>query len=78
MLKYPNTQKRELESVDHTAVSVTLIWKFFLFFKKNYLFGRESESMSAQAGVGTEGEGEAGFPSSRELNMGLDPRTPGS
>ena len=32
----------------------------------------------AQAGGVAEGEGEAGSPPSRELNMGLDSRTPGS
>ena len=32
----------------------------------------------AQVGGATEGEGGAGSPLRRELNAGLDPRTPGS
>ena len=45
------------------------------FFKKIYLFERERAQME---GRGAEGDGEAGSLLSRELNLGLDPRTPGS
>ena len=34
--------------------------------------------MCAQAGIAAEAEGEAGSLLSRELDLGLDPRTPGS
>ena len=37
-----------------------------------------SKIESAQALAGVEAEGEAGSPLSREPDMGLDPRTPGS
>jgi len=37
-----------------------------------------SERERAQAGGAAEGEGEADSPLSREPDMGLDPRTPGS
>ena len=47
------------------------------FFLRFYLFERKSEQ-DHEWGVGTEGEGEADFPLSREPNAGLYPRTPGS
>ena len=39
---------------------------------------REREITSRQRGRQREREGEAGFPLSRELDVGLDPRTLGS
>ena len=39
---------------------------------------QESNEEKAQAEGGAEGEGGADSPLSRELNMGLDPRTLGS
>jgi len=49
-----------------------------LFFKDFiYLFARERERTSRAEG-GTEGEGEAGSPLSREPHAGADPRTLGS
>ena len=48
---------------------------FFFFFNDFYLsFEREHKWGAA----GTEGEGEAGCPLSRESDGGLDTRTPGS
>ena len=41
-----------------------------------YLFDREMKR--AQAGRAAEGEGVAGFPRSREPDVGLDPKTLGS
>ena len=52
-------------------------FQFNLFkkiFKRFYLFERER----SPEGVGAEGEREADSPLSREPNMRLDPRTPGS
>ena len=46
------------------------------FFRRFYLFDTERDRQRAQAGG--VGEGEAGSPLSREPNMGLDSRTPGS
>jgi len=51
----------------------------YLFFKDFiYLFDRERETAREGTQAGGAGEGEAGFPQSREPNAGLDPRTPGS
>ena len=47
-------------------------WVFFLRF---YLFDREIEHMSTQAGGMVEGEREAGSWLNREPDLGLNPRT---
>jgi len=51
-----------------------------IFFLKDfiYLFDREREIARAGTQAGGVGEGEAGFPLSRDPNVGFDPRTPGS
>lgn len=54
------------------------MYLFLFFFKKKvyYLFIWERERKHwAVEGGGTEGEGEADFPLSKESNVGLDPRT---
>ena len=50
----------------------------FLRFYFIYLTGRERASEHKQGEQQSEGEGEAGSPLSREPDMELDPRTPGS
>ena len=53
-----------------------LMHNFFKRFLFIYLRERETASERAQAGGAAEGEGEAGFPLSREPDAGLAPRTP--
>jgi len=55
-------------------------FSFFLFFFLKILFIHLTERDTAREGTqaGGLGEGEAGFPPSREPDAGLDPRTPGS
>ena len=55
---------------------IILIFPTFFFFKVLfiYLTQREPKQRERQA----EGEGEAGSPLSREANVGLEPRIPGS
>ena len=58
---------------------MVLISSFFFFFKEFiYLFDRERETVRERTQAGGVGEGEAGFPLSREPDAGLDPRTLGS
>jgi len=53
---------------------------YFSFFFLRILFIYLTERDTAREGTqaGGVGEGEAGFPLSRESNAGLNPRTPGS
>jgi len=53
-----------------------LIYLFYFYFFKDFIYSFDREGTQAR-GVG-EGEGEAGFPQSREPDAGLDPRTLGS
>ena len=46
----------------------------YLFFFKDFIYLTREREL-AQAGVAAEGEGEAGSLLSRELDIGLDPRT---
>ena len=51
----------------------------FFFLKKDFISILERERESAQVEEGeAEREGEADFPLSREPDVGLNPRTPGS
>ena len=57
----------------------SLFFYFFIFFKDFiYLLDRDKAREGIPARAVGEGEGEAGFPLSREPDMGLDPGTLGS
>lgn len=49
---------------------LTVYYDFYFFKKLLFIYLRASTSRGTSAG-----EGEAGFPQSRELDAGLDPRT---
>jgi len=60
----------------HTSFQISVFVFFFLKILFLYLTERDTAREATQAGG--VGEGEAGFPPSREPDVGLDPRTLGS
>ena len=71
--------------MEYNAVLTVFVYILFLLFsffkdflKCIYLTQRERETVRAGTQAGGVGEGETGFPLSRESDAGLDPRILGS
>lgn len=51
---------------------------FFLMFLKDFIYLTQRDTVREGTQAGQVAEGEAGFPLSRDPDVGLDPRIPGS
>ena len=77
---YDHVAIKEIQSLDQKSLIKKTLdpYSFFVFFKILFIYLTERETARAGTQAGGVGEGEAGFPPSREPDAGLDPRTLGS
>ena len=74
-LSFEGYSRSHTQTIDGEG-RIKSLWVFFFFFKDFvYLFDRERYTARERTQAGGVGEGEAGFPQSREPDAGLDPRT---